>query len=333
MAPREGLRRSERGTRTPSRQYRDLLQTLLGTREKAPRVGPPQNNVPARPEAGFFGRKRELWDIERWFVGKARRITLTGFGGQGKTALALEAARWLTRTKMFEAAVFVDYSRVQAADALSVAVSNIGSVLGQSLIDANAAREALKQTPTLVVLDNLEAVAAEPLRELLDAAKGWSEAGPSRVLLTTRTPDFGHPDYRVEGTLVHRRIVLEGLGSKRAPDDALEWFAELSKLPPAPTVPTPTRKALIDLFDKVRFHPLSIRTLAAQLKTRQPGRAGRAPGAVARRQRERIARGGLDRSHAPRAGRLTQALARPAGRRRPPGAAPARRFPGRGVRE
>ena len=255
-------------------QYQELLKTLLGTREKAPRVGAPQSNVPARPEAGFFGRKRELWDIERWFVGKARRITLTGFGGQGKTALALEAARWLTRTKMFEAAVFVDYSRVQAADALSVAVSNIGSVLGQSLIDASAAREALKQTPTLVVLDNLEAVAAEPLRELLDAAKGWSEAGPSRVLLTTRTPDFGHPDYRVEGTLVHRRIVLEGLGNKEAPDDALEWFAELSKLPPAPTVPTPTREELIELFDKVRFHPLSIRTLAAQLKTRHPAELG-----------------------------------------------------------
>ena len=125
-----------------------------------------------------------------------------------------------------------------------------------------------------MVLDNLEAVAAEPLRELLDAAKGWSEAGPSRVLLTTRTPDFGHPDYRVEGTLVHRRIVLEGLGSKRAPDDALEWFAELSKLPPAPTVPTPKREALIELFDKVRFHPLSIRVLAAQLKTRRPAELG-----------------------------------------------------------
>jgi hypothetical protein len=271
-------------------QYQELLQTLLGTREKAPRVGAPQSNVPARPESGFFGRKRELWDIERWFVGKARRITITGFGGQGKTALALEAARWLTRTRMFETAVFVDYSRVQAADALSVAVSNIGSVLGESLLNANAAREALKKTSTLVVLDNLEAVAAEPLRELLDAAKGWSEAGPSRVLLTTRTPDFDHSDYRVEGTLIHRRIVLEGLGNKKAPDDALEWFAELSKLPPAPTVPTPTREALIDLFDKVRFHPLSIRTLAAQLKTRRPAELGK--------RLEELLAGGASRSTA-----------------------------------
>ena len=235
----------------------------------------PRSNVPARPEAGFFGRKRELWNIERWFVGKARRITLTGFGGQGKTALAQEAARWLTRTRMFEAAVFVDYSRVQAADALSVAVSNIGSVLEQSLIDANAAREALKQAPTLVVLDNLEAVAGEPLRELLDAAKGWSEAGPSRVLLTTRTPDFGHPDYRVEGSLIHQQIVLQGLGNKEAPDDALEWFAELSKLPPSPKVPTPRRGAHRSVRQGAvppALHPYA----GGAVEDPAPGRAGRA---------------------------------------------------------
>jgi tetratricopeptide (TPR) repeat protein len=171
---------------------------------------------------------------------------------------------------MFQAAVFVDYARIQAADAVSVAVSNIGSVLGQTLIDGQAARAALGQLPTLVVLDNLEALAADALKELLDAAKGWSEAGLSRVLLTTRTPEFGHPDYRVEGTLIHRRIVLDGLGSKKAPDDALEWFAELSKLPPAPRLAPPRREELIDLFDRVRFHPLSILVLAAQLKTRKP---------------------------------------------------------------
>jgi tetratricopeptide (TPR) repeat protein len=251
---------------------------------KEPRKGKPsktvaepastKTNVPKRPETGFFGRKRELWEIERGFAGQARRITITGFGGQGKTALAQEAARWLTRTGMFEAAVFVDYSGVQAVDALPVAVSTIGTVLGQSLIDASAVQRALKETATLVVLDNLEAVAAEPLRELLDAASGWSEAGGSRVLLTTRSPDFGHADYRVGGTHLHRRIVLDGLGSKQAPDDALEWFAELWKLPPTPDWPTPGRDALIALFDLVRFHPLSLKVITEQLRTRRPAELG-----------------------------------------------------------
>ena len=239
------------------------------------RADPPDGRVPEAPESGFFGRRHELWDIERWFTDKARRVTITGFGGQGKTALALEAGRWLTRTGMFQAAVFVDYSRIQSLDAAAVAVSNIGSVLGESLIDAKAAEAALKKTPTLVILDNLEALEEKPLRELLDAAVGWSEAGGSRVLCTTRTPDFGHPDYRVEGTLIHQRVILDGLGSRKAPDDALEWFAELTKLPPKPTVSkAPERGDVIELFEKVKFHPLSIRVLAQQLKTRPPDELG-----------------------------------------------------------
>lgn len=233
-----------------------------------------RSNLPKAPEAGFFGRRRALWEIERWFAGPTRRITITGFGGQGKTALALEAGRWLTRAGLFQAAVFVSYARVQTADAVSVAKNEIGKVLDRTFLDADAATVALEQTPTLVILDNLEALAPEPLRALLDVAVKWSEAGGSRVLCTTRRPEFGHADYKIEGTRVHRRIQLDGLGSKQAPDDALEWCAALMQLPPAPTVPAPRREALIELFDRVKFHPLSIRVLAQQLKTRRIGELG-----------------------------------------------------------
>jgi tetratricopeptide (TPR) repeat protein len=271
-----------------------------------------KHNLRPVHEAGFFGRRRELWDIACWFAAEeTRRISITGFGGQGKTELAMEAGRWLVRTGMFQRAVLVDYSQVQAEDARSVAVSTIGSVLEQSLIDADAATEALRKTPTLVILDNLEAVARparrgspdsaapaaaaarrgspdpaapaaaarsgdrpEPLNELLTAAVAWSCAGDSRVLLTSRIPDFGHPDYRIEGTRIHRRIALEGLGSAAYPEDALGWFGELSKLPPDPSVPPPKRDELIELFDRVKFHPLSLCVLAQQLKTRTAKKLG-----------------------------------------------------------
>ncbi|WP_089718555.1 CHAT domain-containing protein [Candidatus Entotheonella palauensis] len=233
------------------------------------------SNLRRAHEAGFFGRRRELWDIERWFAtGLTRRISITGFGGQGKTELALEAGRWLMRAGMFKQAVWVDYAGVQAKDALAVAVSTIGTVLEASLIDAAAVTQALTATPTLVILDNLETVSADALRELLDAAVAWSNAGASRVLLTSRTPDFNHPDYRIEGTRIHRCIALKGLGSASAPHDALDWFGELSKLPPEPSVPVPKREALIKLFDRVQFHPLSIAVLAQQLKTRSAERLG-----------------------------------------------------------
>jgi len=239
------------------------------TGKEVAEAGPQPAEFPQGPEEGFFGRRHALWQIERWFDDRTRRITLTGFGGQGKTVLAQEAGRWLTRTGLFQRAVFVDYSRVQGKDAVAVAKNQIGSVLGDTLIDANAATQALARTPTLVILDNLEALEAAPLQELLDAAVPWSLAGDSRVLCTTRRPDSGHPAYKVQGTHVHRRIALDGLGRKRAPDDALAWCASLMRLPPAPTVPAPKREALVELFDQVRFHPLSIRVLAQQLKTRE----------------------------------------------------------------
>jgi CHAT domain-containing protein len=231
-------------------------------------VAPPRTNLPACPESGFFGRSRELWDIERWFAGRTRRITVTGFGGQGKTALAHEAGRWLVRTGMFKASVVLHYDQIPSADALSVAISNLGSVLGENVIDANAAEEALKTIPTLVILDNLETLAPDSLNELLNAAVGWSEAGGSRVLCTTRSPDFSHPCYPSEGSFLHRRIILGGLGSRAMPNDALEWFGELMKLPPVPTISPPPRNVLIDLFDRVNFHPLSLRVLVEQLKNR-----------------------------------------------------------------
>ena len=66
-----------------------LLKKPEGGKQKAASLV--RTNLPKAPAGGFFGRKRRLWEIERWFAGPTHRITLTGFGGQGKTALAQEA--------------------------------------------------------------------------------------------------------------------------------------------------------------------------------------------------------------------------------------------------
>ena len=260
-----------------------LLTSGLGFKPAEPPTGglkaisTPKHNLRPPHEAGFFGRRRELWDIECWFAGQeTRRISVTGFGGQGKTELAQEAGRWLLRTGRFQRVVFVDYSKAQGHDAIAVAVSTISTLIDQSLVDANAATEALQNDniPTLIILNNLETVAADALNELLTAAVTWSNAGDSRILLTSRQPEFGHPDYRIEGTRKHRQIPLKGLGSAANPDDALGWFGELNKLPPVASVPPPRREELIELFDRVQFHPLSICVLAQQLKTRTAKQLG-----------------------------------------------------------
>lgn len=232
------------------------------------------DNLPRLQEAGFFGRSRELWQIERAFVDGTRRVSIVGFGGQGKTFLAQEAGRWLLATGMFRRVCFVDYASFQGTDAVGLAVSTLGTVLNESLVDADAATAVLRQTATLLILDNLEALTADALRGLLDVAQVWSQAGQGRVLLTSRQPDFDHVGYKTEGSREHIRIVLSGLGSKAYPVDALNYFQALMTLPPVPTVAAPSRAALVNLFKLVDFHPLSIGLLARQLKDRRPAELG-----------------------------------------------------------
>jgi tetratricopeptide (TPR) repeat protein len=229
------------------------------------------SNLPELQEAGFVGRKYELWLIERAFVHGTRRLTLSGFGGQGKTYLAIEAGQWLCQTGMFEAVCFIDYASFQGVDAVGLAVSTLATVLQVSLIDVDATTTVLGQKPTLLILDNLETIDKAPLHALLDAAEIWSKTGKCRVLLTTRSPDFHHPAYPTEGSLKHQALLLEGLKA----GDALDYFQRLLKLPPAPSVSRlPKRAVILDLFRQVAFHPLSIGLLGKQLKMYRPSKLG-----------------------------------------------------------
>jgi tetratricopeptide (TPR) repeat protein len=240
-----------------------LLRAQIGRSPTRPRS---RSNVPESPEAGFFGRSRELWSIWRWFAGPTRRVTLTGLRGQGRTALAQEAARWLIRIGQFQAAVFIDLSIGERTNAVSMAGAAIGAVLGKVLTDSESVAAALGQTPTLVILDGLEKLSQQTRRKLLDAAISWSHSGQCRVLLTACSADFGHDGYATSGTLKHRTIQLGGLGTREEPDDALEWFAKMAKLPPAANRPLPTHNELVEVFDQIRFNPMLIRLMAEQLK-------------------------------------------------------------------
>ncbi len=255
----------------------DVGMVLVGGEARSvaePGAGPGAESAPLpEPIAGFFGRRRELWQIERAFTPnpteprkETRRLTIAGFGGQGKTALAAEAGRWLVRTGLFESAVFVDYAAFQGQDAVAVAVSTLARDLNTNLIDADAVTRELARRRVLVILDNLEDLSREAGQALLGQAVAWSEAGQSRVLITTRQDDLGHGRYGRSG-YEHQLMALTGLGTVAYPDDAIDYFQALMAVPPQPDR-LPARKALIELFGMVDFHPLSIALVAEQLRSR-----------------------------------------------------------------
>jgi hypothetical protein len=256
---------------------------LLSRQEQAPTGPTPPDpeaietggQLPVPPEAGFWGRTVELWQIERSFMAGARRITLTGFGGQGKTELAAETGRWLVRAGMFDKCCFVGFAAFQGMDPLSYCLSELSATLGQNLIDAKQAEAALAATPTLLILDNLESLKDKGgggQSTLLDAAAAWSRAGGSRVLITTRQHRLEHPDYAEAGKKEHRYLDLSGL----ARHDAIAYFSALWELPPDPEphIKPPARHGLLELFQQVDFHPLSISILAYQLKFRRAADLG-----------------------------------------------------------
>jgi tetratricopeptide (TPR) repeat protein/DNA polymerase III delta prime subunit len=120
------------------------------------------------PPHGFVGRSRELLKLQR-LLGQTqqRYLVVRGRGGEGKTTLAAELARWLVRTCRFERAAFVSLEHYTDA-------RGVLDALGRQLLpegerwsvaqfkDFSEARQhverALRDHRTIVVLDNLESV-------------------------------------------------------------------------------------------------------------------------------------------------------------------------------
>jgi tetratricopeptide (TPR) repeat protein len=127
--------------------------------------------LPEAPPHSFIGRSRELLALERLLAQLVRPelayAVVRGQGGEGKTTLAVELARWLVQTGRFRRAAFVSLEHY--TDARGVLDS-----LGNQLLPAYSVAQyrdlaealqpvarALSDQPTLIVLDNLESVLAE----------------------------------------------------------------------------------------------------------------------------------------------------------------------------
>ncbi|HKM56713.1 MAG TPA: CHAT domain-containing protein, partial [Isosphaeraceae bacterium] len=181
--------------------------------------------VPEPPPHSFVGRSRELLAAERLLLGpvqdgQRRFVVLRGEGGEGKTALACELARWLVASRRFQRAAFASLENSAGARSL---LQTIGEQLVPRFaadVGADEKREwqlverALRDHPTLLVIDNVESIlppygwaagagGEEPagfdpdlLEEILGLCRKLVETGGTSLVFTSRSPLSGPFDDR-----------------------------------------------------------------------------------------------------------------------------------------
>jgi tetratricopeptide (TPR) repeat protein len=246
--------------------------------------------LPEPPAHSFIGRSRDLLKLERMLANNEQRyVMVRGRGGEGKTTLAVELARWLVETRRFERAAFV--SLEEYTDARGVLMK-----LGQQLLpegenwhvadnaeDFEQGRQqverALRDHRTVIVLDNVESIlaSAKPLeegrketevvsdpprdfvKEIFSLCKALLDAGPAtRMIFTSREPlpePFAHR---------HRTAELREL----EPNDAIELVSQVMKregIEPKHDDAGNTPREVAELVEAVGCHARALTLLAREI--------------------------------------------------------------------
>ncbi|MFZ2855342.1 MAG: CHAT domain-containing protein [Rhodocyclaceae bacterium] len=260
---------------TPAQQTQADLRSAL-----AARLG----ELPAAPATGFVGRSRELLTLERLLrpAGKdaARYAVLRGQGGEGKTALAAEFARWMLRSQQIRRAAFVS---VETHSHCAAVLDAIGRQLvpGYSVTtfaDLEHAilpvERALAEQVTLLVVDNMESILLPPFladetpEALADNARGEADAilalcarlnaqGETRLVFTSRenlpAPFAGE----------RQRRELQRLER----DDAVKLVERVLNAAGGGAATADTaREEIVQLVDAVHCHARSLALLAPALQ-------------------------------------------------------------------
>lgn len=171
-------------------------QTVQSLAPKAP------DNLPRR--ASFFGRNAEMEKVLRALSPADRTwgVLVDGIGGIGKTAIAVEAAHRLKERGAFDAFVFVSAKQNilkpagidelrPAARTLDEFLNETARVLGRKDIPQlsgderrRALLDALRETRTLLVYDNLETLTKEEQESIADFLRDLPQG--CKAVITSR---------------------------------------------------------------------------------------------------------------------------------------------------
>lgn len=223
-------------------------------------VPDPAGQLPAEVTS-FVGRRFERSTV-RDLLNEFRLVTLTGFGGIGKTRLALRVAAELRRAYP-DGVCFVALGALEEDEEVPDQVAASLGLTGRSATSSSAAIvDYLRDRTMLLVLDNCEHVidAVAVLAETL-----LRSCPTVRILATSREP------LRVDGEVAHAVSPLSlpgGAGAGLQESEAVQLFLDRARASaPRFTVDDENRAAVAAICRKLEGIPLALELAAARLTT------------------------------------------------------------------
>lgn len=219
------------------------------------------------PPTRLHGRAEDLAAVEQAFKDGTRIATLTGPGGVGKTRLAAALAERL-RPHFPDGVVSVALAGLSSgAEVLPAVARTLGLAGGDGPASAAAVLERLRDSKTLLVLDNCEHLlsCAPDVGALVSAAPGLAVLSTSRAPLRLR----GEWEYVVEPLPLPPSGVTSEKSLVSSPAGAL-LLERARAVSPRLVVDAPTASALSDLCRELAGLPLAIELVSAHLRLFDP---------------------------------------------------------------
>ena len=211
----------------------------------------------------FIGRVSELAGVVA-AVRAHRLVTLTGFGGMGKTRIALQAAAELAGDAAVGEVWFVDLTSVTDA---SLVAGRIAEAIGLQVGAADpvdALVERFRATTGLLVLDNLEQVisCAPTVDALLTRASGLRVLGTSREALRLRS------EIQVPVEPMQLPSAADAQSEKRLDEiESVRLFVDRAcAVLPDFVITSATAPAVAEICRRLDGHPLALELAASRVK-------------------------------------------------------------------
>lgn len=216
---------------------------------------------------GFVGRRKDREAVRR-LLSSSRLVTLTGFGGVGKTRLAIHVAREVSRLYA-DGVCFVPLDDLSDPTLVSDTVAAaLGLQHHPSSFDAQGLSERLREDELLLVLDNCEHL-IDTCADL--AAVLLGQCPRLHILATSREP------LRIQGEAIHPVLPLpvpslaeDTLAAVEAYDSVQLLVERASQVAPGFAISDQDASAVIDICRLLDGIPLALELAANRLSATSP---------------------------------------------------------------